>query len=245
LRDRAQSAQKNDLKPWRVERFCIPEADRARFAARMEEVLDVYQETYGSKRVLICMDEASRQLLSDLSAPLPLKPGKPRRVDDKYERCGVRTMLMFYNPLDGWRRVGCRDSRTRWDWADEIKTLLDEDYPEASEVTVVCDNLNTHDVASLYRRFDNETAGRLRRRLRLVHTPKNGSWLNMAEMELSVLSRQCLRHRRFARPALMDAAITAWQAERNKLRRGTLWRLTTEDARIKLASLYPRPDVDR
>jgi hypothetical protein len=210
----------------------------------MEEVLDVYQEPYNRERVLICMDEGSRQLLSDKTPPLPPEPGKPKRVDDKYERHGVRALLMFYNPIDGWRRVGCRDSRTRCDWAEEVRKLLDEDYPNAEQVTVVCDNLNTHDVASLYRRFDCETAGRLRRRLRLVHTPKNGSWLNMAEMELSVLSRQCLGQRRFAKFELMDSAIDEWQTERNKMRRGTHWRLTTEDARIKLASLYPKPDVD-
>jgi hypothetical protein len=243
--DGAQSAQKNKLKPWRVERFCIPEADRSRFVARMEEVLDVYEESYDGQQVLICMDEASRQLLSDVKPSLPPKPGKPKRVDDKYERRGVRAMLMFYNPIDGWRRVGCRDSRTRCDWAEEVRILLDEDYPNARQVTLVCDNLNTHDVASLYRRFDCETAGRLRRRLRLVHTPKNGSWLNMAEMELSVLSRQCLGQRRFANEALMDAAIDHWQTQRNKLHRGTRWRLTTEDARVKLASLYPKPDFEQ
>jgi len=208
----------------------------------MEEVLDVYEETYDATHPLICMDEASRQLLSDVSAPLPMKPGCPKRVDDKYERRGVRSLMMFYNPLEGWRRVGCRESRTRTDWAEEVKQLLDEDYPQAELVTLVCDNLNTHDVASLYHRFDGDTAGRLRRRLRLVHTPKNGSWLNMAEMELSLLSRQCLGDRRFACASSMDTEIQAWQAERNEKHRGTIWRFTTQDARIKLASLYPKPD---
>jgi hypothetical protein len=210
----------------------------------MEEVLDVYQETYDDKRVLICMDEASRQLLADAKPPLPVKPGRPRRIDDKYERLGVRVLMMFYNPLAGWRRVGCRDSRKRHDWAEEIQRLLEVDYPLAEEVVLVCDNLNTHDVASLYRRFDCQTAGRLRRRLRLVHTPKNGSWLNMAEMELSVLSRQCLGKRRYPTSEVMDGAIDAWQNQRNQKRRGTCWRLTTKDARIKLASLYPQPDID-
>src|SRR5262249_47165880 len=172
-------------------------------------------------------------------------PGRPKRVDDKYERRGVRSLMMFYNPVDGWRRVGCRESRTRADWAEEIQQLLDKDYPQAELVTLVCDNLNTHDVASLYHRFDGETAGRLRRRLRLVHTPKNGSWLNMAEMELSLLSRQCLGDRRFACPTSMDADIEVWQTERNEKHRGTIWRFTTHDARIKLASLYPKPDIIR
>ena len=211
----------------------------------MEDVLDVYQEPFDERHPLICMDEASRQILADLFEPLRVKPGAAKRIDDKYDRLGVRSLMMFYNPLDGWRRVGCRDSRTRSDWAEEVRRLLEEDYPDAELVTLVCDNLNTHDVASLYHRFDSATAGRLRRRLRLVHTPKNGSWLNMAEQELSVLSRQCLGGRRFGTAAAMDAAIAAWQADRNARRCGTLWRFTTQDARIKLASLYPKPDFDR
>jgi DDE superfamily endonuclease len=208
----------------------------------MEEVLDVYQQSYDSRHPLICMDEASRQLLSDLNEPLPPKPGTLQRIDDKYERHGVRSLLMFYNPIDGWRRVGCRDSRTRQDWAEEVRQLLDVDYPDAESVTLVCDNLNTHGDASFYHAFDAETAGRLRRRLRLVHTPKNGSWLNMAEMELSVLSRQCLGARRFGSSQELDAAVAAWQSERNKHHRGTNWQFTTADARVKLKSLYPKHD---
>lgn len=204
----------------------------------MEEVLDVYQESFDERHPLICMDEASRQILSDVSDPLPMKPGSPKRVDDKYERHGVRSLFMFFNPIKGWRRVGCRESRTRRDWAEEVRRLLDEDYPEAETVTLVSDNLNTHDVASLYHTFDAETANRLRRRLRIVHTPKNGSWLNMAEMELSVLSRQCLGSRRFATTESLDVAVGKWQSNRNSQCRQTHWRFTTADARIKLKSLY-------
>jgi hypothetical protein len=211
----------------------------------MEEVLDVYQEAYDERRPLICMDEASRQVLADATPSLPMKPGTPRRVDDKYIREEVRSLLMFYDPVTGWRRVGCRESRTRRDWADELRHLLDVDYPQAELVTLVCDNLNTHDLASLYFAFDAVTAHRLARRVRLVHTPKNGSWLNMAEMELSLLSRQCLGRRRFATAAAMDAEIAAWQADRNARRCGTHWRFTTSDARIKLKSLYPIPDIER
>jgi DDE superfamily endonuclease len=211
----------------------------------MEEVLDVYQETYDEKRPLICMDEASRQILSDVTPPLPMQPGAAKRIDDKYERGDVRSLLMFYNPVAGWRRVGCRESRTRTDWAHEVRQLLEVDYPQAEQVTLVCDNLNTHDLASLYFTFDAETAHRLARRIRLVHTPKNGSWLNMAEMELSLLSRQCLGSRRFATAPAMDAEIAAWQADRNQRNCGTNWRFTTPDARIKLKSLYPVPDIDR
>jgi hypothetical protein len=211
----------------------------------MEDVLDIYQETYDEKHPLICMDEASRQVLSDVTPPLPMKPGAAKRIDDKYERQEVRSLFMFYDPIAGWRRVGCCESRTRTDWALEIKHLLDVDYPAAEVVTLVCDNLNTHELSSLYFAFDPETAHRLKRRIRLVHTPKNGSWLNMAEMELSLLSRQCLGERRFATTAAMDDEITAWQTDRNARACGTNWRFTTVDARIKLKSLYPIPDTER
>lgn len=210
----------------------------------MEEVLDVYHAEYDTRHPLICMDESSRQIVSDEIEPLPMRPGRMKRQDDKYVRHGVRSLLVFYDPLDGWRRVGCRESRTRSDWAEEVRRLLDDDYPEAELVTLVCDNLNTHDIGSLYHTFDAETAGRLRRRLRLVHTPKNGSWLNMAEIELSILSRQCLTQR-FASADEMDAAIQSWERRRNQQHAGTNWRFTTNDARIKLKSLYPLPDIER
>jgi DDE superfamily endonuclease len=209
----------------------------------MEEVLDVYQQPYDARHPLICMDEASRQILSDLAEPLPMKPGTPKRVDDKYDRHGVRALFMFYNPIDGWRRVGCRESRTRQDWGEEVLRLLDVDYPEAEMVTLVCDNLNTHDFGSLYQALDADTAGRLRRRLRLVFTPKNGSWLNMAEMELSILSRQCLAARRFGTTEELDTAVAAWESDRNIRRCGTNWRFTTANARVKLKTLYPKPDI--
>jgi hypothetical protein len=209
----------------------------------MEEVLDVYQKPYDAKHALICMDEASRQILSDLFEPLPMRPGTPKRIDDKYERHGVRNLLMFYNPIEGRRRVACRDSRTRQDFAEEVLHLADADYPDAEMITIVCDNLNTHDVASFYHAFDAETAGRLRRKVRLVHTPKNGSWLNMAEMELSILSRQCIGTRRFRSAEELDTAVGAWEQDRNNRRCGTDWRFTTADARLKLKSLYPKPDI--
>lgn len=211
----------------------------------MEFVLDVYQGQYDERHILIGMDEASRQLLADIMEPLPMKPSTPRRVDDKYDRHGVRSLFMFYNPVNGWRRVGCRESRTRRDWAEEMKRLLDDDYPQAETVTLVCDNLNTHDMASLYFTFDAETASRLSKRLRLVFTPKNGSWLNVAEMELSILSRQCLGKKRFATAEELDTAVLAWETRRNESGCGTNWRFTTDDARIKLKSLYPLPDIFR
>jgi hypothetical protein len=233
--------QKNRLKPWQTRRFCIPEADRPRFVAQMEEVLDVYCEAYDEIHPLICMDEAAKQVTSDVVPPLPLAPGQPRREDHHYERVGVQALFLFFDPLRGWRRVHSRDSRTRGDWADEVRRLLDEDYPQAERVTLVCDNLNIHDIASLYAAYDATTAHRLARRLRIVHTPRNGSWLNMAEIELSVLTRQCIG-RRFQNVAQMQSSIAAWQQDRNAQQLGANWRFTTPDARIKLKGLYPVPD---
>lgn len=215
----------------------------------METVLDVYQEEHDEKNPLICMDEASRQILADATEPLPAhpcegdKPGAWKRVDDKYVRGGVRSLMMFYDPVSGWRRVGCRESRTRRDWAEEVRRLLEVDYPQAETVTLVCDNLNTHGIHSLYHAFPPEIAGALRKRLRIVHTPKNGSWLNMAEIELSVLSRQCLAAQRFGTAATMDEAVAAWTAPRNDRHAGATWQFTTADARIKLRRLYPEHDI--
>ena len=195
----------------------------------------------GATLPLICMDEASKQVLSDVDPALPMSPGHPRREDHHYERKDVRALFLFVDPIRGWRRVSNRESRKRLDWAHEVKHLLEVDYPKAELVTLVCDNLNTHDIASLYATFDAETAHRLTKRLRMVHTPRNGSWLNMAEMELSILSRQCI-HRRFDSTEKMGEAITAWQKSRNEKALGATWRFTTGDARVKLKGLYPLAD---
>lgn len=178
------------------------------------------------------MDEASKQVLSDVDPALPMSPGHPRRQDHHYERKVVRALFLFVDPLRGWRRVSNRESRKRHDWAHEVKQLLEVDCPKAELVTLVCDNLNTHDIASLYATFDAETAHRLTKRLRIVHTPRNGSWLNLAEMELSILSRQCI-HRRFDSTEAMGEAIAAWQKTRNEKALGATWRFTTGDARVK------------
>jgi hypothetical protein len=207
----------------------------------MERILDVYHERFDETHPLICMDEASKQVVSDVDPALPMSPGHPRREDHHYARKDVCALFMFFDPLRGWRRVNSRVSRTRDDWAREVQQLLDVDYPQAELVTLVCDNLNTHDIASLYATFDAETAHRLAKRLRLVHTPRNGSWLNMAEMELSILSRQCIG-RRFESSDKMSAAITAWQTERNEKTLGADWQFTTSQARVKLKGLYPVRD---
>jgi hypothetical protein len=207
----------------------------------MEKILDIYSEPYDETHPLICMDEAAKQVTSDIEPALPMTPGQPRREDHHYQRQGVQAVFAFVDPLRGWRRISSRDSRTRLDWAEEIQQLLEIDYPQAKRVTLVCDNLNTHDIASLYARFDAATAHRLAQRLRIEHTPRNGSWLNMAEIELSVLTRQCLG-RRFESIADMKTAIDAWQSYRNTACCGMHWRFTTADARIKLHSLYPQQD---
>jgi hypothetical protein len=207
----------------------------------MERLLDVYHERYDAARPLICMDEASKQVVADVEPALPMAPGRPRREDHHYERRGVSALFLFVDPLRGWRRVAVREGRRRPDWAEEVRRLLEVDYPKAEVVTLVCDNLNTHDIASLYAAFPAEEARRLARRLRLVHTPRHGSWLNMAEMELSVLARQCIG-RRFDDVREMEREVAAWEADRNAQGLGAEWRFTTEDARVKLKALYPAPD---
>ena len=184
------------------------------------------------------MDEAAKQLLRDEHPGQPLRPGAPQREDYHYERRGVQAIFMFFDPLRGWRRSSARDSRTRVDWAEEVRILLDEDYPHAERVTLICDNLNTHGIASLYEAFPAEEAHRLARRLEIHHTPRNGSWLNVAEIELSVLSRQCL-DRRIGSADELRAALAAWTSARNADGSRVHWRFTTPDARVKLRHLYP------
>lgn len=204
----------------------------------MEDVLDVYAQAHAEDEPLICMDEASKQLLRDGAEPIPPGPGQPAREDYHYERRGTQALFLFFDPLRGWRRVAACDSRTRVDWAEQVRQLLDEDYPQARKVKLVCDNLNTHSIASLYEAFPAAEAHRLARRLEIHHTPRNGSWLNVAEIELSVLSRQCLA-RRIGSPEELQQELAAWQEERNAEQAAITWRFTTADARIRLRHLYP------
>ena len=205
----------------------------------MEDVLDVYAAEHTDEEPLITMDEASKQLLADGQPAEPLAPGRPAREDYHYERHGTQAIFMFFNPIRGRRRVACRDSRTRVDWAEEIRRLLDEDYPHARKVKLVCDNLNTHGIASLYEAFPAEEAHRLSRRLEIHYTPRSGSWLNVAEIELGVLTRQCL-NRRIASAAELERELAAWERQRNAEASVVKWRFTTTDARIRLKHLYPR-----
>lgn len=205
----------------------------------MEEVLDVYTAEHSEEEPLICMDEASKQLLSDGQESLPMQPSQPIREDYHYERHGTQAIFMFFNPIRGWRRVSCRDSRTRVDWAEEIRRLLEEDYPRARKVKLICDNLNTHGKASLYAAFPAATAHRLAQRLEIIYTPRNGSWLNVAEIELGVLSRQCL-DRRIGSATELEHEIAAWEQQRNETGSRVIWRFTLDDARTKLHRLYPQ-----
>ena len=215
-----------------------PDEDEA-FVASMEQVLGVYERPEDPKRPVVAMDERPIQLVKDMRLPIPTKPGRPTRIDDEYKRVGVATAFLFTNPLEAWRRVSIRERRTSIDWAEEVKHLLDEVYPEAERVTLVCDNLNTHKIASLYKAFPAEDALRLASRLELVHTPKHGSWLNIAEIELSVFSRQCL-NRRISDLETLRSETQAWQKHRNETAGPVDWRFTAEDARIKLKRLYPQ-----
>jgi hypothetical protein len=205
----------------------------------MEDVLEVYHLAYDPDYPVVCMDESCKQLIGEVREPIPCKPGQPERVDDEYVRNGVAEIFMEVEPLAGKRHVTVTERRTRRDWAMEIKQMLDERYPDAIKVRLVMDNLNTHNVASLYETFEPEVARRLAQRLDIHYTPKHGSWLNMAEIELSVLKGQCL-DRRIPDMATMQAEVLAWARDRNNSTKKIEWQFTTSDARIKLKRLYPK-----
>lgn len=204
----------------------------------MEDVLEVYTQPNDSKRPQVCMDETSKQLLADVQEPLPIQPGQPQRVDYEYKREGVADLFMFFEPLAGKRYVKVTDQRTRKDWAIAMQELADGLYPQAEKIVIVMDNLNTHSPASFYETFEPDEARRLINRFEFHYTPKHGSWLNMAEIELGVLIRQCLS-RRIADKARLETEVRAWQKDRNAKVVKVDWRFTTADARIKLKYLYP------
>ena len=204
----------------------------------MEDVLDVYKRPYDPRFPQVCMDEASKQLLRDTRDALPIEPGKPERQDYEYEREGVANLFLFCEPLVGKRWVEVTEHRTKVDWAQQIKELVDVRYPQAERIALVCDNLNTHTPASLYEAYEPGEAKRLADKLEIHYTPKHGSWLNIAEIELSVLSRQCLDSR-VPDFETLQAEVQAWHQRRNAKGGKINWRFTTELARIKLRRLYP------
>jgi hypothetical protein len=204
----------------------------------MEDVLEVYHRPYDEKRPLVCLDEASKQLIGETRQPLPAEPGQPERFDSEYERKGTATLFMISEPLLGWRTVRVTERRTAKDLAEVLRWLVEELHEEAEKVVVVMDNLNTHKLASLYETFPPEQARRIAEKLEIHHTPKHGSWLNMAEIELSVLARQCLDQRLDSSEKVRQET-EAWELERNEQQVEIKWQFTTADARIKLHRLYP------
>ena len=201
--------------------------------------MEVYHLPCDACYPLVCMDESSKQLVGEVHEPIPCKPGKPKRIDDEYVRNGVVQIFMEVEPLAGKRHVTITQRRTRKDWAWQIKQMLDERYPDAIQVRMVMDNLNTHNIASLYETFEPQEARRLANRLDIHYTPKHGSWLNMAEIEFSALKGQSL-NRRIPDMATMQAEVAAWENDRNNSIRKIDWQFTAADARIKLKRLYPK-----
>ena len=219
--------------------WVIPPEHSGEFVAHMEDVLDVYQTPYDPQVPTVCMDEQPMQLIKETRPPLPAVPGQPEKVDYEYERHGTANIFMFTEPLTGTRHVRVTEHRTAVDWAYEIRDLLEVRYPEAARVRLVCDNLNTHSIGSLYEAFPPEQARRLASRLEMHHTPKHGSWLNIAEIELSALTLQCL-DRRMPDMATLREETHQWEQKRNRSPKGVDWQFSTHDARIKLKRLYPQ-----
>ena len=217
----------------------IPPQQNAAFVASMEDVLAVYSRPFDELCPVICMDEKPLQLLGETQEKIKMKPGAPERYDSEYVRHGTCSIFLFTEPLSGWRNALALERRTRVDWANQIKWLLTEVYHDAKKVVLVMDNLNTHNIASLYEAFPPAEAFALAQKLEIHYTPKHGSWLDIAEIELSALSRQCLSHRRINSLADLNRELAAWAHNRNMSQKGVDWQFTTEDARIKLKRLYP------
>jgi transposase len=210
----------------------------ADFVWRMEDVLDLYAEPYDPVQPTVCFDETSKQLIAETRIPLPMEPGKPERVDYEYERKGTANLFLVTEPLTGWRHVDVTDRRTKHDFAQQMRDLVDRHFPDATSIRVVLDNLNTHTPAALYEAFAPAEARRILRKLEFHYTPVHGSWLNMAELEFSMLSRQCLSRRIGDRDTLVTE-VAAWEAARNEQRASLHWQFTVVDARRKLHRLYP------
>ena len=217
----------------------IPPIQNAAFVAAMEDILSVYRLPYDVEYPVICMDESSKQLIGEVRQSLSCKPGKTKKIDDEYVRYGVAQIIMEVEPLTGRRHVTVTERRTNQDWAKRIKAMLDERYPHAQKVRLIMDNLNTHTIGSLYETYPPEEAHRLASRLEVHYTPKHGSWLNIAEIELSALKGQCL-DRRICDMEVLREEIRLWEESRNNQAKKVNWQFTTEDARIKLKHLYPK-----
>jgi hypothetical protein len=216
----------------------LPPKANAGFVAAMEDVLEVYTRPYDEQRPVVCLDEGGKQLIGDVRPPLPVRPGAPRRVDHEYTRHGTANVFMLFEPLRGRRHAAVTERRTNKDFARAVKNLVDVRYPTAERVVLVLDNLSTHTPAALYETFPPEEARRLVEKLEIHYTPKHGSWMNMAELELSVLARQCL-DRRIPDLDVLHREVSAWEATRNAAAVTVNWQFTTADARVRLKRLYP------
>jgi len=220
--------------------WCIPPQEDAAFVSQMEQVLEVYKRPHEPRFPVVNMDEQHKQLILEVEQPIPAAPGQPERMDYEYVRQGACVVWMFAEALAGWRNVSVTENRTAIDWAEQVRQLVNHPrYAEVERITLVCDNLNTHTIASLYQAFAPEEALRIAQRLEIVHTPKHGSWLNVAESELSVLTRQCLA-RRLPTQAIVAEQADLWMDRRNAAQIGVDWQFRTADARIKLKRLYPK-----
>ena len=219
--------------------WCIPPEQNSAFVAAMEDVLSVYVRPYDKNRPVICIDEKPYQLLSHICDPLPMESGKPIREDFEYLRNGTCRIFIFTEPLAGWRYSEAFSRRTKIDWAHRIQWLLNEQYPKAEKVVLVMDNLNTHTISSLYEAFPPEEAFYLAQRLEIHYTPRHGSWLNIAEIELAAMAAQCLGQRRIPDLSTMNSELAAWHTQRNRKQKSVDWQFTTSDARIKLKRFYP------
>ncbi|MCH7658033.1 MAG: IS630 family transposase [Bacteroidetes bacterium] len=233
-----RTPKKNELKPWKVQRWVIPKTKNGQFVANMEQVLDVYKRPYDEKYPVVCMDESPKQLIRETRESIEAKPGRVKRVDYEYERCGTCNIFMASEPLIGQRYVKVTERKTKKDWAIFVKQISDEYYRSADRITLVMDNLNTHQPGSLYEVFKPAEAKRIWDRFEFVYTPKHGSWLNMAEIELNVLQGQCLS-RRIDKIDKVKKEIKAWEESRNNKKARIDWQFKTKNARIKLKRLYP------
>ncbi len=221
--------------------WCILPQQEARFVSAMEDVLEVYERPFDERRPVVCLDEAAKQILGEVREPLPMKPASAsaERYDNEYERRGTCALFMLFEPLAGQREVLVKARRTALDYADVVRHLCDEVHPQAEKIVLVQDNLNTHGVWSLYQAFEPHEAQRLAQRIEWHYTPKHGSWLNMAEIELSVLARQCLQER-MASQENIEQQVKVWQGRRNGEKVKVDWRFGVQDARCKLKRLYPK-----
>jgi hypothetical protein len=241
--DRDAHASKNELKPWQQKMWCIPPQCDAEFVCAMENVLEVYKRPLDPSRPVVGFDEKSKQLVGEVAVPVPAAPGRVECCDYEYVRNGTANLFMLVEPLRGWRQVSVTSRRTKLDFAGPMKELVATHDPNAKKITLVMDNLNTHRMSCLYEAFTPQEARRIAERIDVVHTPKHGSWLNMAECELSASEKQCLGERIGDKTTLREH-VSKWNADRNNRSRKIVWQFRTADARIKLRRLYPQIQME-